>query len=109
MSSADCLTSDAFRGVYRDNQELFQPHTDVPLSMVHVYCFHPPAEANEIILREVREALGYGIDERELSIYTVRNVAPNKVYQTISSLMQGYVLLYISAASRSGIFGRIMR
>ena len=84
MSSADCLTSDAFRGVYRDNQELYHPHTDVPLPMVHVYCFHPPAEANEIILKEVREALGYEIDERELSIHTVRNVSPNKVYPTIS-------------------------
>jgi tRNA (guanine37-N1)-methyltransferase len=71
--------SDAFRGVYQDHKELFHPHTDTPLPLIHVYCFQHPTEASESILKEVREALGYEIDEKELSIHIVRNVAPNKV------------------------------
>jgi hypothetical protein len=46
--------------------------------MIHVYCFQNPA-TEENILNEIREALGYELSEKELSIHDVRNVAPNKV------------------------------
>ena len=47
--------------------------------MIHVYCFQNPEVASEMILREVREALGYEIEEKELAIHNVRNVSPKKV------------------------------
>ena len=49
------------------------------LPMIHVHCFQIPAVANETILKEVRESLGYEIDEKDLMIHNVRNVSPNKV------------------------------
>jgi hypothetical protein len=75
----DLLTTDAFRGLYKDDQELFKPHTTTSLPMIHVHCFQVPAIASEAILNEVREALGYEIGEKELTIHNVRNVSPNKV------------------------------
>jgi len=69
---------DAFRGIYREDRELFQPNTTAQLPMIHVYCFQTPAVASETILREVREALGYEIAKLELTIRNVRNVAPSK-------------------------------
>lgn len=50
-----------------------------PLPMIHVYCFQNPDVASDMILKEVREALGYEIEERELTLHNVRNVAPKKV------------------------------
>jgi hypothetical protein len=47
--------------------------------MIHVHCFQAPTVASEAILNEVREALGYEINENELTIHNVRNVSPNKV------------------------------
>jgi len=76
---ADLLKTDAFRGLYRNDQELFKPHTKTSLPMIHVHCFQAPAVASEAILNEVRAALGYEIDEKELTIHNVRNVSPNKV------------------------------
>lgn len=70
---------DAFRGLYRDNEELFQPHTKTPLPMIHVYCFQNPTNANEMILNAIRESLKFEINENELRIHCVRNVSPNKV------------------------------
>ena len=51
--------------------------------MIHVYCFHNVVVASQEILQEVREALGFEIQESELSIYDVRDVAPNKVHVVI--------------------------
>jgi hypothetical protein len=48
--------------------------------MIHVHCFQAPAVASEVILNEIRKALGYEIDEKELTIHNVRNVSPNKVH-----------------------------
>jgi hypothetical protein len=47
--------------------------------MIHVYCFQNPKEAEDTILKEVRNALGSEIDGKELSVHNVRNVSPNKV------------------------------
>jgi len=70
---------DAFRGLYKGKEELFRPHTDQLLPMIHVYCFQNPTVAEESILKEIREALGYEIQQNALSIHNVRNVSPNKV------------------------------
>jgi tRNA (guanine37-N1)-methyltransferase len=70
---------DAFRGLYRGEEELFKPHTDKELPMIHVYCFQNPVDANEAILGGVRKALGFEIAAEDLSIHDVRNVSPNKV------------------------------
>jgi tRNA (guanine37-N1)-methyltransferase len=83
---------DAFRGIYRESKDLFEPITDTPLPMIHVYCFQNPKEAEETILKEVREALGFEIDAKELSIHNVRNVSPNKVHPFLIRLTVGYVL-----------------
>jgi len=73
------LMVDAFRGLYKGKEELFQPHTAQSLPMIHVYCFQNPTVAEESILKEIREALGYEIQQSALSIHNVRNVSPNKV------------------------------
>ena len=70
---------DAFRGVYRHSKDLFQPSAETPLPIVHVYCFQNPKDAEETILKEVRERLGFEIEGKELTIHNVRNVSPNKV------------------------------
>lgn len=72
---------DAFRGLYKGKDEEFQPHTVKALPMIHVYCFQNPTVAEESILKEIREALGYEIQQNALSIHNVRNVSPNKVCQ----------------------------
>jgi tRNA (guanine37-N1)-methyltransferase len=74
-----CSNLDAFRGVYRGHEELFNPQTDKKLPMIHVYCFQNPVDADEAILGGVRKALGFEIAAEDLSIHDVRNVAPNKV------------------------------
>jgi len=71
--SMGAVNVDALRGLY------FRPITDTPLPMVHVYCFQSPKEAEDTILKEVREALGFEIEQSELTIHNVRNVSPNKV------------------------------
>ena len=84
---------DAFRGIYQGSEELFEPRTQRKLPMNHVYCFQNPEVASENILREVREALGYDIEETELINHNVRNVAPSKVHRVLAWLTAGYVLL----------------
>ena len=77
--SMGAVNVDAFRGIYRESRYHFRPITDTPLPMVHVYCFQSPKEAEDTILKEVREALGFEIEQSELTIHNVRNVSPNKV------------------------------
>jgi tRNA G37 N-methylase Trm5 len=84
---------DAFRGVYAGHENLFAPHTDKPLPLVHVYCFsgHSENEHDDHvdICQRISERLGYtittedcvggtGNPELELSIHNVRLVSPNK-------------------------------
>jgi tRNA (guanine37-N1)-methyltransferase len=91
----DLSDLDAFHGIYRESEHLFEPHTDRPLPLIHVYCFQSPETASEVILGEIRKALGHEIDQNELSIHSVRNVSPNKVSSTLATLIEGHVLLYI--------------
>jgi tRNA (guanine37-N1)-methyltransferase len=85
---------DAFRGIYREEQHLFQPTTDVALPMIHAYCFQSPSTPENIVT-DVRQALGYEINEKDLTIHNVRNVSPNKVTLNPVPLIPGHVLLHI--------------
>jgi hypothetical protein len=86
---------------------MFQPHTKTPLPMIHVYCFQNPDTASEMILQEVRQALGYEIDETELTLHNVRNVSPKKARLGILiTLIIGHVLLYIQTPTRGSICKR---
>ena len=79
----------SFRGVYKGQENLFFPVTEIQLPLVHVYCFNSQAEdvaAYREICTEISRQLafdtrpatssdeGYGA----VSIIDVRDVAPNK-------------------------------
>ena len=72
------LTIDAFRGLYHGSEEQFEPHTDTPLPMIHVYCFEDREVASQTLVHSIRNALGYEIPEDQVTIHDVRDVAPKK-------------------------------
>ncbi|KAE9372253.1 guanine-N(1)--methyltransferas-like protein [Stipitochalara longipes BDJ] len=81
-SAIDFLGS--FNGLYHGHEELFEPHTNTKLPMVHVHCFSTKSEDNikegiEICER-ISEKLGYVVkpSDEELVIHEVRDVAPKK-------------------------------
>ncbi|KAG6039214.1 tRNA(m(1)G37)methyltransferase [Claviceps sp. Clav32 group G5] len=76
-----------FKGLYQGREELFAPHTDTKLPLIHVHCFavknDEPAAIKEIcqrIYREIGVALKAGDAEKEgeVAIHEVRDVAPKK-------------------------------
>lgn len=77
-----------FIGLYAGHEALFAPHTETKLPMVHCYCFAPKHEDGDpemlvpkgIICKELSERLGFEMDigMEDLSIWDVRDVAPNK-------------------------------
>lgn len=75
---------DAYAGVYEGQEELFAPHTDRQLPMVHVYCFaakrEPQVLEEEDVCQRVSERLGATItrDTPETELFDVRLVAPAK-------------------------------
>ncbi|OZJ04872.1 hypothetical protein BZG36_02604 [Bifiguratus adelaidae] len=74
---------DAFRGIYKDEAQLFDdPTTQLP--MMHAHCFSKSAEPEQDILERVTEAMGRPISTSETSIHWVRKVAPNKDMYCIS-------------------------
>ena len=78
----------AFIGLYRNYSDIFEPHTQIKLPMIHVYCFSKKAddntEAEEMICKEISEQLGFevkpgdGETEGKVSIWDVRDVSPQK-------------------------------
>lgn len=79
----------AYRGISAGQEGLFTPHTERKLPMVHVYCFTTNSGDDAIEQRDICERiskhLGFeirpedvGSTERELALYPVRLVAPNK-------------------------------
>ena len=78
----------AFIGLYAGHAQLFAPHTDTKLPMIHVHCFSTKSDDNREeerkICREISEQLGYemspGDEEREgeVGVWDVRDVAPQK-------------------------------
>lgn len=84
---------DAFIGSFAGKESLFEPHTDRKLPMIHVYCFsgHSDNVRNEHIdiCQRISDRMGFtmtpddtiggtGNSERELEIYNVRLVSPQK-------------------------------
>jgi tRNA (guanine37-N1)-methyltransferase len=84
---------DAFVGVYRGQESLFQPSTDRKLPMIHVYCFSGHSEDERIdhfdICERISDRLGFlltpddtvngsGNTKIELDIHNVRLVSPQK-------------------------------
>lgn len=75
---------DAFVGIYRGQEELFSPHTETELPMIHVHCFSTKSDDNLAeetkICAEISQRLGFTISrgDREVQIWDVRDVAPQK-------------------------------
>ena len=77
-----------FVGLYAGREDLFAPHTDAKLPMLHVHCFSTKSddnrEAEVKICEEVSAQLGYEMrpgdveTEGGVQIWDVRDVAPFK-------------------------------
>lgn len=65
-------------------RKMFAPHTEMPLPMIHVYCFSTKSEDNVAetleICAEISRQLGHEVtpETPELKIWDVRDVAPKK-------------------------------
>jgi tRNA (guanine37-N1)-methyltransferase len=90
----------AFQGLYAGHKNLFEPHTQTKLPMVHVHCFSTKSEDNVregqdicerisqslgvkvVPVGEMRSGAGDGVEEAEtetgVEIHDVRDVAPLK-------------------------------
>ena len=75
---------DSFIGLYHGQEQLFTPHTQTKLPMIHVHCFSTKSEGNkqeEIkICQDISDHLGHKISpgDEELLIWDCRDVAPDK-------------------------------
>ena len=75
---------DAFIGLYKGHEDLFSPHTNTRLPMIHVYCFSTKSDDNKAeevkICEEISSRIGFPIqpNDEELEIWDVRDVAPQK-------------------------------
>lgn len=76
-----------FHGVYAGREDLFAPHTDVRLPLVHVHCFAAKGsdeEARDDVCGRIEEQIGVrlpigkDVDAGQVDIFDVRDVAPNK-------------------------------
>lgn len=76
-----------YRGLYHGNEDLFAPHTETKLPMVHVHCFalkadddRPIQDICERLHKEIGVLLKPGDAENdgEVAIHEVRDVAPAK-------------------------------
>lgn len=74
-----------FRGLYEGQEELFAPHTQTELPMIHVHCFAlksdddvPRTDICERISKELGVTMVHGKGDGEVSIHSVRDVAPAK-------------------------------
>lgn len=76
---------DAFRGLYANRAQHFEPQTNARLPMIHVYCFseHRQTEKEEFdaVCKLVSEHLGHFISPTgpDVKIRFVRKVSPRKM------------------------------
>lgn len=87
LPASACTFVHHYRGVYAGREELFTPHTDAKLPLVHVHCFALKSD-DEVPLLDICERLtselgakmvpGDAENPREVSIHNVRDVAPAK-------------------------------
>lgn len=82
----------SFVGLYANNpsmsadtiRKLFAPHTNIPLPMIHAYCFSTKSDDNEEqaheICAEISRQIGHTItpETPDTEIFDVRDVAPKK-------------------------------
>lgn len=78
-----------FRGVYEGHEDLFAPHTQTSLPMIHVHCFAPKPNndtAVQGVLDRIEKEIGVrlepsssGDEEGKAYFHEVRDVAPNKL------------------------------
>ena len=78
----------SFIGLYVGHENLFTPYTETQLPLIHVYCFNLKDDDNEEagrrICEEISKNLGQDMrpgdigNEGEVSIWDVRDVAPQK-------------------------------
>ncbi|KPM39928.1 tRNA (guanine(37)-N1)-methyltransferase [Neonectria ditissima] len=77
----------SYRGLYHGREELFAPHTETKLPMIHAHCFSVKADDETPLIdicqrieREIEVLLKPGEAEKdgEVLIYDVRDVAPAK-------------------------------
>jgi tRNA (guanine37-N1)-methyltransferase len=65
-------------------RKMFSPHTEIPLPMIHVYCFSTKSDDNVAetleICAEISRRLGHEVtpETPELKVWDVRDVAPKK-------------------------------
>lgn len=75
---------DTFVGLYEGHENLFEPNTSTKLPMIHVYCFSTKSDDNGPakvkICHEISDRVGYtiGPEDKEVVIWDVRDVAPQK-------------------------------
>lgn len=75
---------DAFIGLYHAHEELFVPHTNNELPVIHVYCFSTKSDDNELarskICKEISDQIAYVLEphDKEVEIWDVRDVSPHK-------------------------------
>ncbi|KAM7222251.1 putative undecaprenyl pyrophosphate protein [Rhypophila decipiens] len=76
-----------YRGIYAGHEDLFAPHTEAKLPMVHVHCFSFKADDDTPIVdicERITKYLGFEVKhgdperEGEVAIHDVRNVSPSK-------------------------------
>ena len=74
----------AFIGLYRGHEELFEPHTSNKLPMIHVYHFYrkidDTATAEVDICNDISTQIGHTIQPGgvDVTIWDVRDVSPKK-------------------------------
>jgi tRNA (guanine37-N1)-methyltransferase len=75
---------DAFVGLYKGKEAMFEAGTGRSLPTIHVHCFSTKSDDNvkehKEICERISERLGYKMEvgRDELDIWDVRTVAPNK-------------------------------
>ncbi|KAH6997589.1 Met-10+ like-protein-domain-containing protein [Ilyonectria sp. MPI-CAGE-AT-0026] len=76
-----------YRGLYHGHEELFAPHTEAKLPMVHVHCFSVKADDETPLIdicQRIEKEIGLMLkpgdpeNDGEVLIYDVRDVAPAK-------------------------------
>ena len=78
----------AFVGIYAGHNSLFYPHSETKLPTIHVYCFNLKSDSNEEAEKDICSEIGLQLgcemasgnleEDRKVSIWDVRDVAPKK-------------------------------
>lgn len=75
---------DTFRGLYREQKDLFNSTKQAKLPMIHCHCFTKSPDAMKDISERVGKIMGAMPDIEKSTAHWVRNVAPKKDMYCIS-------------------------